>query len=171
MNLLDEYSAWTDDFAVYPKTAEPHYLALGICEELGELSRAALIDDVILEAGDVLWYAARYSRLVLGTPFSAFARSDAFASVDHTPLTSLEAAAIIAGVEKKRLRDGANWDAKKRLEKNAAASEALQIIIKHTIEMAWRRAGATITVLLTKNKAKLTARRAADTLHGDGDHR
>lgn len=171
MNALDEYSAWTDDFAVYPKTAEPHYLALGICEELGELSRAALIDDVILEAGDVLWYAARYSRLVLEIPFSTFARPNAFASVDNTPLTALQAAAIIAGIEKKRLRDGAEWDSKKRIEKNATASEALQIIIKQTIEMAWRRAGATILTVLQKNQAKLTARRAADKLHGDGDHR
>lgn len=170
MNSLDEYSHWTDETAVYPKLHEPHYLALGLCEELGELARAQTIDEVVKEAGDVFWYAARYARLVLDIPFSVFMHSCAFSNC-IVMLSALEAASIIAGVEKKRLRDGETWSVAKRNSKNAAAAEALQIILKLTTELSWRRAGVTLSEIIRANQAKLIARKAAATIHGDGDNR
>jgi hypothetical protein len=168
-NIYDDYSFWTDNVAIYPKVHEPHYLALGLVEEMGELYRAATQDDIIAEAGDVLWYAARYARLVLKVPFVDIAIPPT--SYSTASVTPMEALATIAGVEKKRLRDGETWNMEKLAAKEADARAALELVVYVALALAFRRAGASPRAVIEANHAKLSARLAASKIRGDGDHR
>ncbi len=172
LNVYDQYSEWTDCVAVYPKIHEPHYLALGLVEEMGELYRAPNPNDAVAEAGDVLWYAARYARLVLKVPFSDIALPiDVEGDIFKNEWTPMEALAIIAGVEKKRLRDGETWSAEKLAAKEADAKEALRIVVSEALTFAYQRSGVNPANVIAKNMSKLTARLEASQIRGDGDHR
>lgn len=168
-NVYDDYSLWTDRVAVYPKVHEPHYLALGLVEEMGELYRATTQNDIVAETGDVMWYAARYARLVLKVPFVDIAMPANDAA--YNSWTPMEALAIIAGVEKKRLRDGETWSAEKLAAKEADARAALRVVVSEALNLAYKRAGASPKAVIEANKAKLSARLAASQIRGDGDHR
>jgi hypothetical protein len=169
------YSDWTDKTAMYPKIHEAHYLALGIAEETGELLNAKNIGaphDIMAEAGDVFWYGARYSRLVLNIPFSdvmAAARNAQFGSIIR-PRYLLTAMGQLCGVEKKRLRDGENWNAAKRSAKHEDARVALLTILAYA-QRSVVECGMTVMECIVRNQQKLEARKAADTIKGDGDHR
>lgn len=167
---FNDYADWTDNVAVYPKVHEPHYLALGIAEELGELHRAMRTEDLIAEAGDVIWYCARYARLVLKINFDDVCTM----SVDE-PIRSafaiLQPLSVIAGVEKKRLRDGETWDAEKLQSKHQQATIALAQIAQYTFRCCRLYANTEPEAVLAANVAKLSARKQASTIQGDGDHR
>lgn len=167
MKLFDEYASWTDTTAKYPPEAEPFYLALGIADEAGELAEALPGPDRLKEGGDVLWYAARYAVKVLGVPFSDVVRD----SLDLAfPRSATPYVGTICGVEKKRIRDGANWDEAKRDEKMSAAYSSLVYVI------AWvngelTAAGFTLEQAAEANMGKLNKRLADGTIQGDGDNR
>jgi hypothetical protein len=86
------------------------------------------------------------------------------------PRQTLKSIAAICGIEKKRLRDGFQWDASKRMQKNAAAHHALVEVVSWAMRIT---AGSNIRIIdvLMKNQNKLSARLTANTIHGDGDHR
>jgi MazG nucleotide pyrophosphohydrolase domain len=167
---LNEYSKWTDNVAVYPKIHEPHYLALGIAEELGELLRTKNDEELIAEAGDVLWYGARYARIVLDADFAQICTHDLEDYV-MSGYEILQPLSIIAGVEKKRLRDGDEWDDAKKLAKHHAAAQALAQIMQFVIRCCAESAGKPVEDVLDANVAKLTGRKSAGTIQGDGDKR
>lgn len=167
-NFFDAYASWTDSVAQYPPTAEPFYLALGIADEVGEYASAEGHEHLIAEAGDVLWYAARYARNVLGVPFSDVV-ADAQESRGSTQLmTAL--VGVICGVEKKRIRDGDQWSADKLTEKNNASYAALVAIINRLNEEVLDM-GVTLQEVLERNMKKLGARLQAGTIRGDGEER
>lgn len=72
---LDAYQKWTEETAIYPeaKTGNIHelmYLTLGLASESGEMANyikklyrdgdnAEKREEIKLELGDVMWYAAR----------------------------------------------------------------------------------------------------------------
>lgn len=170
LNLYDAYASWTDSVAKYPPTAEPFYLALGIADESGELVAATLPDEVLKEGGDVLWYCARYSVRVLRIPFSMM-----IDALVHTPRgvwseDAMKNIGTIAGVEKKRIRDGEMWDDAKLAAKQREARNAVVQVL------AWVRnelnqAGFTIADAIEANQGKLNKRAEDGTLRGDGDNR
>lgn len=171
-NIFDEYSHWTDNVAVYPKVHEPHYLALGLVEEMGELLRAESNEDIIAETGDVLWYGARYARLVLDVPFSSICERDiALENAVMNGYEAIQPLSIIAGTEKKRLRDGETWDAKKIAAKHSAASLALSQLMQYALHTAAECCGTPPSAVIAANISKLSARRDVGTIRGDGDHR
>lgn len=167
-NIWDDYSRWTDNVAVYPKVHEPHYLALGLCEELGEMYLAKGSEDIIAEGGDIIWYAARYARLVLNVPFSTIV-SPAIRSANW--LTPMEAVSVVCGVEKKRLRDGETWSSQKLSEKHADAQDALSALIEEVLAYARMHTNATPEEIIRANVAKLSQRKIDSTIQGDGDKR
>ena len=179
-NQFDAYAEWTDTTAKYPTTApqgycsEPSYLALGIADEAGELCTTRPDESRLKEGGDVLWYAARYATKVLGVNFSAIVR-DAMslpdAALGFGPVRNgLAYVAIIAGVEKKRIRDGSMWNnATRALKAEAAYGALVRVVSWVSWELA--AAGYSLDEAIAKNMGKLTARLEAGTIHGDGDNR
>ncbi len=175
-NIFDLYADWTDTVAKYPVTAEPYYLALGIADEIGELCGCDA-DNVVKEAGDVLWYCARYAKNVLRVNFSVIVEDKKAGMCDIS-----EQVGILCGVEKKRIRDGHMWNNEVRAKKTEAAYAALvQIVgwVALTIDLRGRIAYDLSTDVernalgyaVQMNMGKLEARAAAGTLQGDGDHR
>lgn len=167
-NFFDAYASWTDSVAKYPPTAEPFYLALGIADEAGEYASAEGRDHLIAEAGDVLWYAARYCRNVLGVPFSNLV-ADAQESRGSSVLMSV-LVGVICGVEKKRIRDGELWSTNKIAQKNRDSYNALCSIV-HRLNEELLDFGVTLQEALELNMKKLGARLQAGTIRGDGEDR
>lgn len=169
-NIYDQYASWTDTVAKYPPTAEPHYLALGIADELGELAGTSGNVNVLKEGGDVLWYCARYSTRVLGIAFSTMIDSVRYAPVTPSDRNVMASVGILCGVEKKRIRDGANWDNVTFTKKRRAARDALcDVLVWVHSELA--KAGYTLSDAIDANQGKLNDRLEAGTIQGDGDNR
>jgi hypothetical protein len=165
--IYDDYAKWTDNVAQYPVTAENFYLALGIADEAGELLSCTRDEDV-KEAGDVLWYVSRYATKVLGVNFSAVVE-DALTGEPSLVDVGVHIGAI-CGVEKKRIRDGASWNAEKALEKTSIAYNALVGVVKWTNNILTAH-NHTLIDAIELNISKLGARLEAGTIKGDGDHR
>jgi|ERR1051325_2278555 NTP pyrophosphatase (non-canonical NTP hydrolase) len=170
----NDYARWTEETAQYPKIHEAHYLALGLSEETGEMLEAIDMSgpsDVIHEAGDIFWYAARYSTLVLGTPFDVVVEaSKALGYSIIGPRMVMKAIAIICGVEKKRVRDGELWSDIKKRDKNAQSFAALIQVLAYVIHCISER-NTTVIECLVMNQNKLSKRKEAGVIRGDGDHR
>lgn len=167
-NFFDAYASWTDQVAQYPPNAEPFYLALGIADEAGEYVSAEGRDHLISEAGDVLWYAARYCCNVLGIPFSHLV-ADAQESHGSNALM-MTLAGTICGVEKKRIRDGELWSTDKLAQKNEDSYNALVAIV-HRISEEMLDLDASLQEVLEANMTKLGARLQSGTIRGDGEER
>lgn len=169
LNDFNDYSNWTDRVAIYPKTAEPFYLALGIAEEVAELAGTDNPQDIIAEAGDVLWYSARYSRLVLNVPFAEIVATAVNAPAPRGTQLMLAVGAI-CGVEKKRLRDGETWDVKKAAAKRAAAIDGLITVVRGVLGFS-DAIGVPLITVARLNQDKLTKRLEESKLQGDGSNR
>lgn len=177
MNVLDEYASWTDSVAQYPITAENQYLALGIADEVGELvdvlmGAAGAIDpgNVLKESGDCCWYIARYCYRTLDVKFSHIAELAANFSMAPSFPQVIKSVGIICGVEKKRVRDGASWDAAKCMQKNREAFTNVVVLLAFIINIL-RHRGYHLTDAVILNKGKLNTRLATGTIKGDGDNR
>lgn len=171
MNKFDEYASWTDTTAKYPVTApqgycsEPSYLALGIADECGELA-ACPDSEEVKEAGDVMWYCARYAVKVLGIPFSEVV-SEAQQRQFYGDVS--EQIGAICGVEKKRIRDGHLWTPEVLAEKQGKAYNALVCVVGYVLNIL--SGEYTLEHVVDVNMGKLNARLDAGTIQGDGDHR
>lgn len=167
-NIYDAYAAWTDSVAKYPPAAEPFYLALGIADEIGELDAARGPEEILKESGDVLWYCARYCTKVIGIPFSG-----AVSIIERLPnavTTVSRAVGILCGVEKKRIRDGADWDDNKKYDKIEESTSAMLDVLRF-VKNSLAAEGFTIGKAMSTNIKKLEARADAGTIQGDGDNR
>lgn len=169
--FFDQYAEWTDTVAQYPVSHEGAYLALGIIDECGEVTDCVIREheaDLAKECGDVLWYASRYVYRVLGRSMSEF-----MASFDYTDKHTQHihvATGVIAAVEKKRIRDGANWDAATVAAKNEKAAEALKNVIRW-VNSYIHSTGRTLEEAMIFNQGKLNKRKDEGTIQGDGDNR
>lgn len=172
---LDAYADWSETTAVYPKVHEAHYLALGFAEETGELLDAldrGVKEDVVAEAGDVCWYIARYCLHVLNIPFSDMAQSAFNYNTNFClgPRELVKRIGLVCGVEKKRLRGGSDWSSDKLTKKHKLAHDSMAVVLAWVL-IKLRDNNTTIHECLVINQRKLNARRAANTIKGDGDHR
>lgn len=165
--IFDDYAKWTDNVAQYPVNSEAFYLALGIADECGELLGCNRDQDV-KEAGDVLWYAARYATKVLGVNFSAVVEDATAGGQVVVEITKY--VGIICGVEKKRIRDGDNWSDAKRAQKIEDSYNALVRVVCWVHNILNSR-NFTLVDAIELNIQKLGARLDAGTIKGDGDNR
>ncbi len=171
------YVEFTDTVALYPKTAESTYLAMGIGDELAELVEAVEAaqndNDVLSEAGDVFWYLLRYASKVLEINLTDLEESvlaqispceDGFSSEAILNLGS------ILGYEKKKIRDYDTWSDEKKADKRSKAVgdvhqlcfEVANILFSHGFE---------VEACLKKNVDKLSGRKKEGKLQGDGSNR
>lgn len=177
--FLDDYAAWTDKTAQYPINCEPYYLAMGAVDEAGEMvekivAGGNVVDDQILipEIGDVCWYLGRYTYRVLETSLHDLVAHavDEYAKDGTDSDTLFIGLATLCGIEKKRLRDGDNWDdatkAAKRSRAIAAVGKSLAVLHRFCVHL-----GTTLIAVCEANQTKLNERLARNTIKGDGDSR
>ena len=173
MNFV-EYVKFTDTVALYPKEVESQYLALGVADELGELVQERTTDGLLSEMGDCFWYLLRYSHYVLGADLEEWyshATDRNSLPVDVTFIgPSTRHAGVICGYEKKKLRDGATWDAAKAEQKKNEAILAACMLIMQLAKLC-AMTGHELEEVLEINVQKLSRRKAAGTIKGDGSDR
>lgn len=173
---LDEYALWTNTTAVYPQTVAPAYLALGLNEELAELEAAyaelaqclltshigssSLRLEEVKEAGDTLWYTVRYITNVLEKQPSSLLNAASGSSLKPSLSDARRAAALIAGIEKKKLRGDAP----------SAKATAMAEFSATTILLYFANRGD-LDYIISQNKIKLESRKKRDVLKGSGDNR
>jgi NTP pyrophosphatase (non-canonical NTP hydrolase) len=178
---FEEYQQFTRTTAVYPEAHTQPYLALGMCDEVGELlekiewldtSRPPNKSTILAEAGDVLWYIARFSDhagLCLGHLYDKKCY-DGPATLQGAAVELAVNVAAIAGRTKKELRDGAGWNDDQRTRNEQRVADAL----KHAmgaLEAVVRGLGDTLPQVAFQNQQKLTDRRERGVIKGDGDNR
>lgn len=173
MNFV-EYVEFTDTVALYPKEVENQYLALGIADELGELVLERETDPFTKEAGDCFWYLLRYAHYVLKVDLNDW--YDRASQARNLPnqteflTAAIGYAGVICGYEKKKLRDGSTWDEKKAEAKRGAAEVACYKLLMEIIKLA-SFFGVSKEVIMSLNVQKLTGRKEAGTIKGDGGNR
>lgn len=167
--VFDEYAEWTNTVAQYPVTAEAYYLALGITDELGELYAARGRDNILKELGDVCWYVARYAKNVLKIPFSMILYQVDIAGQQEIA-SCVVSTGVISGVEKKRIRDGAEWTMSKTAAKNGEAQRAIVDIMRFVMYIC-NVESIPLEKVVETNQKKLSKRLEEGSIKGDGDNR
>lgn len=182
----NDYAMFTETTAVFPRqfdelpmdaTPARLYLVLGLCDEVGEFASAALEAERVDELGDVQWYVARLCDEFIELPYF----EGLVAAAADTTRGSAETSAVLfqltynagraAGVLKKIMRDGRQWTPEKFAEKIEVLKLALLHIVCASYDFAQARVPGGYEGLLSINRAKLEARKAANKLHGDGGAR
>lgn len=171
---FDDYQRWTESTAVYPREFSNMYLGLGLGDEAGELLEKVtetegevVVAGVLGEVGDVMWYLGQlllHRGHKLG---DTWARSRQLVNVVDATLSANAIAASIAagkiqGRLKKELRDQCDVEATILLE---------SAMIVRQLEAICRAFGTSLVEVLVLNQRKLSARKEAGTIKGDGDGR
>lgn len=158
---IEEYSKIIKETAIYPKSVDNFGLAycyLGLLGEICEFDNADTFESQAKEAGDVIWYI---------TAFCNEANIDVQdvwnckASIKGLPIIPELAEHI-----KKHYRDDKPLDKKLFIKCLGRIIWYIEetFIIFHKYELDWNE-------IRQLNYDKLMARRATNTLHGDGDDR
>jgi NTP pyrophosphatase (non-canonical NTP hydrolase) len=162
---FDEYQQRASEFAVYPKDREREYLALGLISEVGELAGKVkkeirddcdLSNEIIDEAGDVMWYAAQICSALnvrLSRWWGAWQRGG-----EDFPVRWMASFASMAANFRNGGRDG---------ELNKWAMGHLLMFLEDFV--AGR--GSTLEAVCEANIAKLQSRQERGKLGGSGDNR
>lgn len=187
---FNRYAQWTDETAKYPVNNEAHYLAMGATNEAAELVEKLydadppfndeanpskrVVDPALVrkEIGDVMWYLGRYCYRVLKVPFAEiifdgeleFAGEEALSDFLFIPL------GLLLGIEKKRIRDGAEWTLEETSKRNALAAGYVKRAVAQLGKLA-TYLEFTLQEACEDNQRKLSQRLEAGTIQGDGDNR
>ncbi len=188
-NFFNDYQDWTDETAIYCQSHSCHnnamalhaYEALGLTSEIEEFCRATTHDDIIKEAGDILWYLARIS-MFYGMKFDEAiknaikcTRSTGSAITDKRDL--FFHAASISDRAKKLLRDwdGSSEDFTAKWEDSAKKIQIPLIsLISGVAQFITPEVDdyeTTLMMLCQANKKKLSDRKDRSVLTGSGDNR
>lgn len=180
--IFEDYQRFTKTTAVYPDKHTKVYLTLGMCDEAGELlEKVAWVGpkfsarskaEVLAEAGDVLWYIARFTDeqgICLGHLYDT-RTYDGPATLEGAAMVVSIELARIAGRVKKELRDGDNWTDEQR----SKAELTIMLALRNTmgaLDAMVRGLTETLADVAAANQAKLSDRRDRGVIKGDGDHR
>lgn len=164
--LLD-YITFTRKTAVYPNSVEIPYLTLGLINETAELRNAP---NSVHELGDIMWYTARLADALGETDLFAKHFTQEFVAITRPWGNWVEGGEYVlgllgqfAGRVKKYLRGDEIAFRKMRASYHHEVLTAVSFMILE--------AEVDLGEVITKNIEKLTARKEAGTLKGDGDDR
>lgn len=161
---FNEYMEKTGDTAVYPRRGYREglmYVALGLVNEAAEFE--VTVDDILGEAGDVMYYAAEI--------FNHFGDVDVDALILHVDREYNDAlhmsalAAEVAGLVKKVWRDGDLSEEKVRSIFGYTASVIAEV------EAVVKFYDYSLSDVLQYNLDKLASRKERGVLHGSGGNR
>lgn len=166
-----EYQEIIEKTAVFPSEVGLAYCALGLVDELGEylekVQNGASKEDCEKEVGDVFWYITALGKELGVTLKELFNMTNYVSKFGNDPQNDPSKLFIrgskIQGKIKKVYRDN---DENKKLEAIILLSEFTVCFLDFINERDLKLAS-----VLEKNYNKLIARRATNTLHGDGDNR
>jgi NTP pyrophosphatase (non-canonical NTP hydrolase) len=173
---LNDYQSGAVETAIYP--APLAYPTLGLCGEVGEFQTAwndGDDDEVIKEAGDVLWYLANVAN-DLGLTLSELLGRKKFPTGECSycgwthkdPLVTLSTnAGVIAEQVKKAIRDSGGEMPDKRFKLvKKAAKEIVQTLANLLCDCE-----CTLEEVAQRNYDKLKSRQERGKLGGDGNNR
>jgi hypothetical protein len=179
---FEEYQLFTKTTAVYPEKHSQPYLSLGMCDESGELlekiewlsthNQASNRKAILAEAGDVMWYIARFSEhegICLGYLYDHRVYNGVATLQGAAVELSINVAAV-AGRVKKRMRDGEGWTLEQHEAVKLKIIEALKNAVG-SIECIARALDKTLVDVMLDNQNKLSDRRERGVIKGDGDNR
>lgn len=175
--VANDYQDFTKTTAVYHGNTEASglaYVTLGLSDECGELATACEgknCDNILDEAGDVYWYAARICDH-LDLKFGDVVYSDAYdrqATLTGAWEHALLNAAIIAG-RVKIIHDSHLWNDDQRTKVEGIIFKALSRTLS-AVNSIGRFAKAQPHEIMQRNTEKLTGRKERGVLQGDGDKR
>jgi NTP pyrophosphatase (non-canonical NTP hydrolase) len=162
-----DYQQQAAKTAIYPRKVDDFslaYLSLKLCGEANELRKAIGLENVVKEAGDVLWYAAVLAKegdLTLEIP------REGVRSIPAQKEGLISPPAEIAELIGKAYRDNDG-----RL--NEQTQNAIERRLMHMLACVrgiLDRRGASFDAMLQANLDKLADRAARNVLHGSGDNR
>lgn len=173
---LNDYQNGAIRTAIYPGRLA--YPALGLCGEIGELTRACdkgFKKEVPKEIGDVLWYAANVAS-DMGLAFSVVCKRKTFQKHkdDVVYLYACEAcidlatnAGVVAENVKKTIRDNDGTLQAKRRDNICKALKQIMLTLAEIAHLY----DTTLEECAKGNLAKLKSRQERGKLKGSGDNR
>lgn len=184
LNYLDSYMEFTDSTAVYPDEVALTYSILGLVNELAETIKCyndqIAQDDtnlkaIALELGDVVYYLCRIVKHLglppLSTLFSQYSlgKPDSVSSLRLSKV--FERAVIFAGslasIHKKQLRGDEAYQSPAILQSKMRVMPLFVILDELSCLFGFNN----LLSVMNMNMAKLSARKLAGTIKGDGDYR
>ena len=183
MNII-QYQSQTHATCVVKAESIITYMALGLCEEAGEVANALdmttfehsasqnfddFLKSVAMECGDVMWYASECAR-AWGLDLAICRgdeEQDKHAETTYWARRLVANAVKIAGLTKKLIRDA---DMQIDDQRRNKVETCLGNIIT-SIRCILRTTPYTLEWVLDENIQKLTRRKSEGTLHGDGSNR
>jgi hypothetical protein len=166
----EEYSRRAHATALYPtmgllsaQVQDLIYPVLGLANEYLEfhdkVKKDALPPEIILEGGDVFWYANEIS-LVLGLPFKFFIEEAKTKMTRVKESQGITCIGSLTGIMKKMIRDGPSPE---KTNIMIALTTDLMAIVLSTCPSE--------SIIMDANIDKLEKRMKTNTIKGDGDHR
>jgi hypothetical protein len=180
----NEYQQQALTTAIYPLKRELEYTTFGLCSEIGEVGLAyldgklnewgfsnKLAQNVLKEAGDGYWYIAAVAD-ALNVPLQHIvdnytAGVGAYPSRGYTVVQLNGAAAEIAGVVKKAIRDNDGFLTDAGQEKIKKHLGETLVLLNNLVELF----GSSPEGVTAANLNKLADRKARGVLQGSGDNR
>jgi len=184
---LDSYMEFTDSTAVYPDEVALTYSILGLVNELAETIECyndqIAQDDtnlkaIALELGDVVYYLCRIVKHLglppLSTLFSQYSlgRPDSLRYASTLRMSKVFEKAVIyagsfAGTHKKQLRGDEAYQSLAILPSIMRVMSLFVILDELALLFGFNN----LLSIMNMNMAKLSARKLAGTIKGDGDYR
>lgn len=163
---LETYAVEARKTQVFNPEHSLYYPVLGLCDEVAEFIEKDTLfypqinsKDLVLEAGDVMWYfscVCDYANM----PITNFFTHEA----STTPVELFITCGKIAGVIKKQLRDGTINTGK--------LGDLLELLSAQFLNILYQTLpDYTLEEILDMNIAKLRDRQMRNVIHGDGDNR
>lgn len=178
VKYVSTYSNEAASFIKYPREHENVYLALGLASEAGELFDALMqsghgsASNVLLECGDVMWYATMLLRAydvdateLMKTVLNTHEYDERATAVSAAAIITVHAGAIAGRMKKVVRGDLITHSDQRRVISHAVGMIYLAVfVISH-------RFGQPMLEVMMSNIDKLSGREDRGTLLGDGDER
>jgi hypothetical protein len=186
LDYLDYYMEFTDSTAVYPDEVALTYSILGLVNELAETIECyndqiaqndTNLKAIALELGDVVYYLCRIVKHLGLPPLSTLFSQYSLSKLDSSRyavmrLSKVFEKAVIysgffAGTLKKQLRGDEAYQSLDTLQSKMRVMSLFVILDELALLFGFNN----LLSIMNLNMAKLSARKLAGTIKGDGDYR
>jgi len=183
---LDSYMEFTDSTAVYPDEVALTYSILGLVNELAETIECyndqiaqdgTNLKAIALELGDVVYYLCRIVKHLGLPPLSTLFSQYSLGRPDSTRYAVMRLskvfekaviyAGFFAGIHKKQLRGDETYQSLDTLQSKVRIMSLFAILDELALLFGFNN----LLSVMNMNMAKLSARKLAGTIKGDGDYR
>ena len=174
---LDEYQQRAKETAIYRPDLALHYLVPALLIELDELNNAiqeagtSEHDNVLSEAGDVLWMLAQLATTLNHSLESIYTLLDYSPAIDQMLRAAIALQASWVKCVRDYEGDFTSYLASPKSLIDAHTSQALLSALLHGIEAIAVQKNSSLSLITQANIDKLESRQRRGQLKGSGDHR